>query len=218
MPYIVKTLILSISILFVHFISAILQIAQDIFENSAVASSADDEDVWGTIFRLVTNEVPSILQNFTQSRVSELQLRVVLLSAVLCHAVSCTNRRTYIERIMELIPTVQQQLMAVIEKHKMNATPSKQISQKKMTPKSSNHTHQSHSFDASSSPNRVMSVGKSIHSLTSPGRSRGTPEQRADMERQQDLDALLSWLATFPEMKQISKEELRNLESENISR
>lgn len=168
------------------------------------------DSYWGALFGLVTSSVPSILQQLAGRRISTLELRILLLSAMLCFCTSdeCNQRRKFIGAIMQLTENDQLVLKGIIESHGILKTPIKTPSaHTATTPRSSgSRRNLDHSF-ASPRPRSFLSPTK----LT-------TGIDQIDPILQSDLTTLIAWLLTNPELDHVECSQLEHLDTPEVVR
>jgi chromosome segregation ATPase len=97
---------------------AILCITDEICEESTtLASSREDVDnIWRTVACLLTTKMPRMLSQ--DKEMSTPEMRILLLSALFCYAVSddCREQRSHVKSVLELPSDNQRTLMTLIEK------------------------------------------------------------------------------------------------------
>lgn len=196
---------------------AILSLAEDLFTKAAPAVDESNDKVWGAIAELVAMEMPPVARRIAGKPISTLEVRVTLLAALLCRAVSedSPDRRNYITCIMGLPSTTQQVLMSIIERGRQDVgtTPSPQQASKEAV-------GSAHRTPATTTPAATMTS----HNFTSPpqpirlmGESPSRVWSEMDQEGQMDLLALVDWLRTFPSFEGVNLENIHQLEDPNVS-
>lgn len=186
---------------------AILNVAEEVFCKPTAREPKDTvEAIWGQIFA-VSSAAPNLMQKIQGRRLSPTELRFVLLSAMLCSAISetCSNRRTYIGRIMELPKQVQHCLMTLIEsfpRSQVGMTPSKSPQSTPTTKERTPKTTPSRSA-VEATPKSAAARKNSGQPSTpgpTPGRRVGfsSPPAYGVQSTEKDLISILAWIRTIP--------------------
>ena len=93
----------------------ILRITEEILARPPSEALGNVESIWGEVFAALST--PKLLQKIAGRRLGSGELRFVLLSCLLSTSVGegCTQRITYINRIMSLSKDMQHALMTLVE-------------------------------------------------------------------------------------------------------
>lgn len=172
---------------------SIVTIAQAMCGKQAppVGDPSSVDSFWGSLFGLVSSIDPSVLQQLAGIRVSTVELRILLLSKLLCFCVSetCQQRRTYIGGILQLTDHDQLVLKGIIESGGVLGTPAA----KTPTPLAT--------------PPRSISRRNLDQSFASPIR------EDVDQITQSDLMTLMAWMQTNPELENLDCSRIEDLDT-----
>jgi chromosome segregation ATPase len=190
---------------FPHF-RAILYITDEICEEpTASASSKKDVDnIWRRVANLLKRKKPWVLSQ--DKKISTPEMRVLLLSALFCYAVSddCSEQRSHVKRVLELQYDDQRTLMTLIEKGKtLDSEP-----QSRTTPKMSGSKLNIAFFKSADAP-CGESVGLLDFSTESTANNFFFPDLKDESETIPSLLCSDELIAGLREQNEILKQELK---------
>lgn len=195
----------------VRFVSFIVAVAEQLFDKQASrAEESSVDSYWGSLFGLVTSVDPSVLQQLAGRRVSTLELRILMLSKLMCYCISerCKNRRTHIAGIMILTDRHQLVLKGIVESGAVLAS----------TPVKKPAAAHSATTPRSSGSRRNLDLSFASPTTT-PSRSRLFASPLLPALDEQDpmlLHTLMAWLQTNPEMDRAECSRIEHLDSGEV--